>query len=641
MLVCSDIPFVPHELSTRVFWFDHSSNCSTDKFENYNIDLSENRDERESDDNDSEPDFIIDLSWTEDPDPPNPTSELSILSMTTVPRRRWRNETTVSQRESWEEVIAYSITVTNFDIPTSYRDAQRHPDWPLWKAATEKELASLDERGTWEIVDIPKGVKPLGSKLVYALKYLADGSVERHKARLVARGDRQKEGHDFDDTYSPVVRMSTFRLLLAIAMQRGAKVHMLDVETAYLYGYVDKEIYMEIPDCHKDYKPGKCAKLIKAIYGLKQAGRLWYQRLADFLLKLGFTQSDGDQCLFFKRFESKKDGFDDLCILSLYVDDIVIIANESMDWIKKQLASEFKIRDLGQLKKYLGIVFDWSVDGKHLFMHQTVYAKQVLKRFGMETCRPCPTPIEKGQLCAASRRPDEPPLDESTPYRSAVGALFYLLITRPELAYALSIVSRHCHDPCERHWAAVKRILRYVAGTTELGVHFVNTVSNVLSTNTDSSHNQDEGRGQGGYVARLGPNPISWWSGRFTLVGLSPQENEIMGMSEGFREVKSLHYICEDLGFSIALPFIIRTDSMGGIQAMQNGKRTKRNKHMDPRFFSMRRELEAKLLEFIHTRTQYMDSDVFTKALGIPEFRNFRTCLGVVLRSSIETSGWV
>jgi hypothetical protein len=435
--------------------------------------------------------------------------------------------------------------------------------------------------------------------------------------------------------------MATFRLLIAIAMQRKAEVHMLDVETAYLYGFIDKEIYMEIPDCHKDYAPGKCAKLVKAIYGLKQAGRLWYQHLTDYLLKLGFTQSFGDQCLFYKHCTKGENGFDDLCILSLYVDDIIVIATKSMQWIKDKLASQFKIRDLGLLKKYLGIVFEWSNDRQHLFMQQTVYAQKVLERFSMNNCRGISTPVEMGQQSLPARRADEPVLNEETPYRSAVGALFYLLITRPELSFALSIVSRHSHDPCERHWQAVKRILRYLKGTVDYGLHYRSAPSTILGTHTDASHNQDEGRGQGGYLARLGPNAISWWSGRFTLAGLSPQENEIMAMSEGHREMQSLSHICKDIGFELTLPLRIYTDSEGGIAALRSGQRTKRNKHMDPRFFSMRNDYESQHLEFYHVRTHLQDADVLTKALGHNEHTTFRTNFGVVARNSIDTDGWI
>ena len=564
--------------------------------------------------------------------------------MTVTPRRKWNAKTAVDQLHRWTEIVTYSTTISNKDIPDDYKDAKGFVDWPQWKAATEKELNSLDERGTWVIVDKPEGVKVLGSKLVYAKKYLADGTLERYKARLVARGDRQKEGVDFDDTYSPVIRMATFRLLLAIGMMRGAEVHMLDVETAYLYGYVDKEIYMEIPDCHKDYKPGKCAKLVKAIYGLKQAGRLWYQRLTDYLLKLGFTQSDGDQCLFYKHCTTEVEGFDDYCIVSLYVDDIVLIGNESLPWIKAQLSKEFKIRDLGLLKKYLGIVFDWSKDRRHVFMHQSLYANKVLTQFAMHASKSVATPLAKEtpeQDPIPSRQPDEPALSENVPYRSVVGSLFYLLITRPDLAYALSVVSRHCHDPCQRHWQAVKRILRYVKGTLDFGIHYDSVLSKSMGVNTDASHNQDEGRGQGGYLSRLGNNPISWWSGRFTLVGLSPQENEVMAIHEGFRETMSLNHICNDLGFKLDLPILIKTDSEGGIYALRNGKRTKRNKHMDPRFFSLRRELEEGLIDFVHVPSREQDADVMTKAHGISEFSRFRDRIGVVKRSSLGISDWV
>jgi hypothetical protein len=328
----------------------------------------------------------------------------------------------------------------------------------------------------------------------------------------------------------------------------------------------------------------------------------------------------------------------------LYVDDIVLIGNKSLPWIKTELSKEFKIRDLGLLKKYLGIVFDWSKDRRHVFMHQSIYANKVLTQFAMHASKSVATPLAKdvpAQDPIPSRQPDEPALDENVPYRSVVGSLFYLLITRPDLAYSLSVISRHCHDPCQRHWQAVKRILRYVKGTADYGIHYDSIMSKSMSVYTDASHNQDEGRGQGGYLTRLGHNPISWWSGRFTLTGLSPQENEIMAIHEGYREVMSLKHICSDLDFKLELPILIKTDSEGGIFALRNGKRTKRNKHMDPRFFSLRRELDQELIDFLHVPTLEQDADMMTKIHGISEFSRFRERMGVVQRSSINVTEWV
>ncbi|KAI0992526.1 hypothetical protein K3495_g15659, partial [Podosphaera aphanis] len=300
--------------------------------------------------------------------------------------------------------------------PSTLKQAMEVPDAELWKQAIEEEMDALHRSKTWEVVSRPKDHNVVGSKWVFKVKYKADGSVERYKARLVAKGFSQQPGTDYDDTYAPVARYDSLRLLLALAAHNGWTPRQLDVKSAFLYGKLDRKIYMEIPDGYKE--PGKCYLLRKSIYGLKQSPLVWYDTLTTVLNEDGFTSTNFDPCVFV---DHKKQTY-----LAVYVDDIMIFGRDhkNLDSLEDTLHSKFECTDLGTAHFILGIQVDVTKQG--ISLNQQTYITKVLERFGMLNCHPVGTPLDSGIQLRKGQPEDQ--IDDPTLYQSIIGSLMYACI---------------------------------------------------------------------------------------------------------------------------------------------------------------------------------------------------------------------
>ncbi|WCJ40675.1 Retrovirus-related Pol polyprotein from transposon RE1 [Euphorbia peplus] len=241
-----------------------------------------------------------------------------------------------------------------------------------WKDAIQVELDSLKKREVFgPIVRTPEGVKPVGHKWVFVRKRNEKNEITRYKARLVAQGFSQRPGIDYEETYSPVVDAITFRYLISFAVQERLSMHLMDVVTTYLYGSLDNDIYMKIPEGFK--LPEKCPKpelysikLQMSLYGLKQSGRMWYNRLSEYLLKEGYTNNQICPCVFIRKSGS------DFSIISIYVDDLNIIGTpEEIPKAIDSLKKEFEMKDLGKTKFCIGLQIDHLENG--IFVHQSTY----------------------------------------------------------------------------------------------------------------------------------------------------------------------------------------------------------------------------------------------------------------------------
>ena len=538
-----------------------------------------------------------------------------------------------TKRRSWDMRPAADILaeVHNIvmelegEIPKNINDVMKHPCKRFWIEAIKTELHSLVSKGVWRVTEIPPNRMLIGCRWVFAIKKKSNGEIERYKARLVAQGYSQEEGIDYDEIYSPVIRQATLRYILSFCMTEGLEIELADIETAFLYGDIDRLLFMKTPPGNfYDVPKGKCLELLKAIYGLKQAGRQWFVRLSDYLIKHGFVQGTFDKCIFIKRWTKAKDGFDDVAIIGIYVDDIILGGSKrSITEVKKLIFAEFKGKALGKISYMLGIIMDWKNKDTDLYLHQKKYINEVLKKFRMngDDVRIATIPIQPNVAMYAPRREDEESLPSNIPYRSAVGALFYLLITRPDISFAMSILSQHCENPTARHWNGILQVMRYLKGTSNLALKFKNERGNRFVAYSDASYNlHHDSRGQGGYVVYHNENPISFWSGKQRINGLSSTDDEIFALNECVRELKALQYSSNDLGHPIDLPIKVYVDSQPCISAMKTGKRTKRNKHLDPRMFYVHELINDGFIELVYIPTKDQAADILTKPLGPKEF---------------------
>ena len=360
--------------------------------------------------------------------------------------------------------------------PKTIDEAMSNEDWPKWKKAIDDELASLNQNTLKKMnrVDLPKGRKPIGCKWVLKIKRGSDGEIVKYKARLVAKGFAQTYGIDYKHTFAPTVKMSAVRLLLTIAAVKDLNIRHLDVKTAYLYGDLEEDIYMEFPPWYEDVNQnGKYVfKLNRGLYGLKQAGRQWNKKLDESLRKAGFIKSAQEPCIYYKMF----DGEDKTVALAVFVDDIIIAANNDKDIeeVKTFLQLFFEINDEGELNWYTGIKVSRNRKLRQIYLSQPQYITDMLKRFDMADCKAQRTPVDVNIDMSLMKRKieDEDKIREmKIPYREAVGSLMFNMVsTRPDLANAMSIVSRNLDNYSEYAWKVVKRILRYLRGTMNHGL---------------------------------------------------------------------------------------------------------------------------------------------------------------------------
>jgi hypothetical protein len=313
-----------------------------------------------------------------------------------------------------------------------------------------EEYNALMKNHTWRLVPPQPGRNLIECKWVYKIKHKADGSVDRHKARLVAKGFKQRLGIDYDDTFSPVVKPATIRLILSLAVSQGWVLRQLDVQNAFLHGILEEEVYMKQPPgfVNSAFLSYHC-KLDKALYGLKQAPRAWYSRLSDKLQSIGFTPSKADISLFFYR-KGKITIF-----LLVYVDDIIVASSSgtAVDALLRDLKDDFAVKDLGDLHYFLGIEVSQVSDG--ICLSQSKYTSDLLQRADMSSCKAAPAPLAASIKISAH---EGEPLtsEESTKYRSIVGALQYLTLTCPDISFSVNKVCQYLHSPTSIHWTAVK-----------------------------------------------------------------------------------------------------------------------------------------------------------------------------------------
>jgi hypothetical protein len=402
--------------------------------------------------------------------------------------------------------------------PSSYEGAVEKK---VWQDAMIEEYQSIMKYDVWEIVPRPKEKSVVTTKWLYKIKHAADGSIEKFKAWFVARGFSQKEGIDYEETFAPVARYTSIRATMAIVAKMGWKLHQTDIKTAFLNGVIEEEVYVEQPQGFEthDSQTHVC-RLKKALYGLNQAPRTWYGRIDNFLMSLGFIKSKADSNLYYK-IEN-----DDQLILLLYVDDLFLIGNEKLITdCKKELASEFEMKDLGQMHYFLGLEV-WQNLGE-ICLSQGKYVVEILKRFGMMDCKSMTTPMTTNPklLCDTSSE-----IMDATLYRQMIGSLMYLTNTRLDICFVVNTLSQYMVEPRHVHWITTKHVMRYLKGTIEYGIKYDADCEFRLHGYSDSdwAGSVTDRKSTSGCCFSLGSGMISWFSRKQTIAALSTTEAEYM-----------------------------------------------------------------------------------------------------------------
>ncbi|GKV50509.1 hypothetical protein SLEP1_g57212 [Rubroshorea leprosula] len=340
--------------------------------------------------------------------------------------------------------------------PSNYSQAVKDENW---RQAMETEIKALEDNQTWILTELPEGKVPIGCKWVYKIKYKTNGTIERYKARLVAKGFTQQEGLDYHETFAPVAKLVTLRCLLAVAANQNWSLHQLDVQNAFLHGDLHEEVYMKIPLGFSRQGENRVCKLQKSLYGLKQASHNGFAKLSSALLEVGFLSSPVDPSLF-TRINGAVKMFVLVGVLVLHGNDVAVIS-----FLKSFLHSRFHMKDLGILKYFLGI--EVARSSKGIFLNQRKYILDILSDSGYMGCKPRAFPMEQNIKLDTS---SSELLSNPSLYRRLIGRLLYLTVTRPDITYAVNLLSQFMHEPRQPHLDVVIRVLRYLKSTPGHGL---------------------------------------------------------------------------------------------------------------------------------------------------------------------------
>ncbi|CAA7059133.1 unnamed protein product [Microthlaspi erraticum] len=520
------------------------------------------------------------------------------------------------------------VLLTDGGEPESFMEALEDEHKDKWFGAMGEEMDSFEENHTFDLVKLPKGKKALLNKWVYRIKHEDTSLLPRYRARLVVKGYGQKKGVDFDEIFSPVVKMSSIRVVLGLAASLDLEVEQMDVKAAFLHGDLEEEIYMVQPEGFvKKGKEDLVCRLKKSLYGLKQAPRQWYKKFKSVMGEHGYKETTSDHCVFVQVF-----GDDDFIILLLYVDDMLIVGRNvsRIQELKKHLSQSFAMKDLGPAKQILGMRIVRDRGERLIHLSQEKYIEKVLRRFHMDKSKVVSTPLAAHFRLSSQQSPStelEKQDMARVPYASAVGSLMYAMVcTRPDLAHAVGVVSRFLSNPGRDHWTAVKWILRYLRGTSSLKLTFGGTKPLLVSyTDSDMSGDVDSRKSTSGYLVTFAGGAVAWQSRLQKCVALSTTEAEFIAATEACKEVLWMKNFLADIGFKQD-KYVLLCDSQSAICLGKNSTFHSRSKHIDRRYHWIRDVVASKEVELEKVHTDDNGADMMTKSL--PRWK-LEVCRGI------------
>ncbi|WOG93565.1 hypothetical protein DCAR_0312851 [Daucus carota subsp. sativus] len=562
--------------------------------------------------------------------PPEPSN--SIPTTTLTPSSSIENETHRPIRARKPNPKYYGSTfvnntTTNHPLPSPIEPtcvSQAVKD-SNWRSAMSTEFNALIQNGTWTLVP-KRNQNVIGCKWVFRLKRNSDGTIARYKARLVAKGFHQRPGIDFTHTFAPVTKPVTIRVILSIALSKGWPLRQLDINNAFLNGTLSQQVFMQQPPGFID---SQFPDYVCSPYE-------WHQKLKQFLIEFGFTNSVSDASLFIYSRNN--------CIMYflVYVDDIILTGNHSTiinDFVAT-LNAKFSLKDLGSLNQFLGVEVVHTSDGVFLSQHRHI--ADILINHNMANAKPVGTPLSTSETL---RLNDGSCLTDASTYRKIVGSLQYLTVTRPDVAYAVNRLSQFMHQPTEKHLQSLKRLLRYLKQTIHHGLFLKRGQSIILSAFSDSDWGgcREVGRSTTGYAIYLGSNIISWRSARQKSVSRSSTEAEYKALANASAELIWIRNLLRELGFQQTKAPTLFCDNTGATYLAANPIFHSRVKHIALDYHFVREQVQSGQLHVCHVNTKDQIADILTKPLARPQFMFLRSKIGVscgasILRGRVQAS---
>lgn len=576
---------------------DNEGDSNDDEFEDSMNEIDQSIQQEESDDSANEEDLQV---------------RRSQRSTAGIPPRRY------------DDFVAKASNEDKLFEPLTLNQALNCPQSENWMNAMKEELTAINENKTWEISDLPAGRKAIGSKWVYKLKLGENNQILRYKARLVAQGFSQKFGVDYDEVFAPVIRSTTFRLLLSIAGQRNYKVNHYDIKTAFLNGTLEEEIFMKQPPGFEN--GDKVLKLRKSLYGLKQAARVWNQTLHNVLINNSWKQNQIDKCLYEIKQGTK------VCYFLVHVDDILTATND--DEMERKsievIGKNFELKNLGRVNHFLGI--DVTFENGKFFISQSNYIDKIVSEAQLNEGKTSKFPLDVGYY-----KQEGNILPSNDKYRKIIGMLLYLTTnTRPDIAASVSILSKKVEKPRNNDLTEVMRVVRYLKGTKDLRLQ-LNGMSRDPALHAYSDANWAEDRGDrksnSGFYCTVYGGTISWSSRKQDIIALSSTEAEYVALSETCKELIWLIELAKSLDIDVSQPVTVYTDSQSCMSMISNHKFSHRTKHIDIKFHFVRDQVTNGKIQLTYVPTEQNIADMMTKPLGSVKMQMLRQLAGLHSRN--------
>ncbi|KAK9089019.1 hypothetical protein Scep_028101 [Stephania cephalantha] len=520
----------------------------------------------------------------------------------------------------------------------SFKQAMKCDDSEKWFNAMIDELKSMDDNKVWELVELPEGAKQVGCKWVFKTKRDSHGNIERYKARLVAIGYNQKDGIDYKETFSPVSKKDSLRIIMALVAHYNLELHQMDVKTAFLNGDLEEEVYMDQPEGFLTTgKENLVCKLKKSIYGLKQASRQWYIKFNNTITSYGFVENTVDRCIYMKISGSK------FVILVLYVDDILLAANDvaMLHDVKRFLSINFEMKDMGEASYVIGIEIFRDRSQGLLGLSQKGYINKVLERFQMDKCSAGIVLIQKRDKFSLMQCPHndlERQQMQCIPYASLVGSLMYAqTCTRPDISFAVGMLGRYQSNPGMDHWKAAKKVLRYLQGTKDYMLIYKQSshLKVIGYSDSDNAGCVDSRKSTFGYLFLLAGGAVSWKSSKQTVIATSTMEAEFVACFEANIHALWLRNFVSGLAIidSIAKPIRLYCDNSATVFFSKNDKYSKGAKHINLKYLSVKEEVQKQRVSIEHIGTDLMIADPLTKGLPPKTFIGHVERMGIIDKS--------
>jgi hypothetical protein len=517
----------------------------------------------------------------------------------------------------------------HLSCPQSYNQALKSPEREAWQKSMALELDTLqNKRKCWEVVPYPTDGHHnyLRCHFVYKVK-MKQGKVDRLKSRLVVDGSKQVHGLDYSESFSPVVKYTTLRIFLAISAAYSMRVHQLDVESAFIYAPLSEVVYMH-PHPEMHIPPRHCIKLLRSLYGLKQSPRNWNVHLHDFIVSIGFRRSELDHCVYIGTFLSSK------VLIAVFVDDILIASDndDAIIHVKNLFSRKFKVTDMGLAQEFLNIRI--TQESHRIIIDQELYVHSLLTKYhsyiGSRNYADVPSLSEYMPRDDPPSSPKQRQFVDSFPYPALVGALLYLaVVTRPDIMFAVGVLTHHLKCPTYASCKAACRVLNYLSHHPAIGICYSGSQLNLHAyTDSDWGSDKDTRRSTSGVIVVMAGGLVNWISKLQPIVAVSSMEAEYIACFFCIQDVVWIRQLLKDLGLERTLPTTVQIDNRSAHQLAENPVHHQRSKHIDIKYHWIRDMVSSQTVRLIDVPTEDQRADFLTKALrGDVFWRHVRAVL--------------